>query len=144
MANTRDIDAAKDRLVDSLSSARDVAVTAVRDDIAPAVAAAVEAARDATGPIYAEAASRAGDAMTALRSSDVAQSVASKAGRKKRRRWPIVAAVLGAGAAAATILKSRSKRPDAIDITDTSPAPTFHGDTTDTTSTDSTPKSATD
>lgn len=126
MANTRDIDAAKDRLVDSLSSARDVAVTAVRDDIAPAVAAAVEAAREASGPVYAEAASRAGDAMSALRGSDAAHAVRNSDAvkilqgktRAKRRRWPIVAAFVAVGATAATIVKQRARSADLIDLTE--------------------------
>jgi hypothetical protein len=72
VSKTRDIDVAKDRLVDSLSVARDATKTAVRDEIAPAVVAAVGAAREASGPMYAEAASRASDAVTALRGSDAA------------------------------------------------------------------------
>jgi hypothetical protein len=128
MATTPDIDAAKDRLVDSLSSARDVTVTAVRDDIAPAVVAAVGAAREASGPIIAEAASRTGDAVNALRGSDAADalrsrgadaakawrdsgvgsSVASSLGRtERRRRWPVVAVVAGVGAAAVAFARQR-------------------------------------
>lgn len=130
MTTTRDIDAAKDRLVDSLSSARDVAVTAVRDDIAPAVAAAVEAARDASGPVYAEAASRAGDAVSALRGSDAVKamrnndtvkSLQAKAIGKRRRRWPIIAAVIGIGAAGAAMMKRRSQA--TIDLTEPMPEP---------------------
>jgi hypothetical protein len=67
-----DLDVAKDRLVDSLSTAKDVTVTAVKADIAPAVVAAVGAAREASGPAYAEAASRASDAAKALRGSEAA------------------------------------------------------------------------
>jgi hypothetical protein len=126
VTTTRDIDAAKDRLVDSLSTARDVAVTTMRDDIAPAVAAAVEAARDASGPMYAEAASRAGDAVNALRGSDAVKAVQAKAtGKHRRRRWPIVAAVVGIGAAATTIIKRRTSGPVLIDVTDPVPASRF-------------------
>jgi hypothetical protein len=134
VTTTRDIDAAKDRLVDSLSIARDAAVTTMRDDIAPAVAAAVEAARDASGPMYAEAASRAGDAVNALRgsdavkavrNSDAVKTVQAKAGRTRRRRWPIVAVVIGIGAAAATIIKQRTNGPTLIDVTDPVPASRF-------------------
>jgi hypothetical protein len=143
VTNTRDIDAAKERLVDSLSSARDIALTAVREDIAPAVAAAVEAARDASGPAYAEAASRAGDAMSALRGSDAVQSLrdsgsggvkalrdsdtvqalAARASRPraKRRRWPIMAALVAAGVAGAAVLKRRGDGPTLIDVTDAPP-----------------------
>lgn len=79
MSTTIDLDSARDRLVDSLSSARDVTRTAVKEDIAPAVVAAVGAAREASGPAYAEAASRASDAVSALRgtSSDVAKNLRS-------------------------------------------------------------------
>jgi hypothetical protein len=128
MATTHDIDAAKDRLVDSLSSARDVTVSAVREDIAPAVVAAVGAAREASGPIIAEAASRTGDAVNALRGSDAADalrsrgadaakawrdsgvgtSVASSLGQSKpRRRWPILAVVAGVGAGAVAFARQR-------------------------------------
>jgi hypothetical protein len=69
VTSSRDLDVAKDRLVDSLSVARDATRTAVKDDIAPAVVAAVGAAREASGPIAAEAASRASEAVTALRGS---------------------------------------------------------------------------
>lgn len=69
VTSTRDLDVAKDRLVDSLSVARDTTRAAVREDIAPAVAAAVGAAREASGPMYSEAASRASDAVSALRGS---------------------------------------------------------------------------
>jgi hypothetical protein len=74
-----DLDLAKDRLVDSLSTAREVTVTAVKEDIAPAVAAAVGAAREASGPAYAEATSRAADAVSALRGSDAAAKASDAA-----------------------------------------------------------------
>jgi hypothetical protein len=123
---TRDIDVAKDRLVDSLTSARDVAVSAVRDDIAPAVAAAVDAALDASGPMYAEAASRAGDAVSALRGSDAAKAISESSAAKaisgrrrtKRRRWPIVAAIVAVGVGAAAIAKRRAAEPTLVDVTD--------------------------
>jgi hypothetical protein len=72
-SSTRDLDVAKDRLVDSLSTARDATITAVREDIAPAVAAAVGAAKEASGPVRAEAATRASDAVKALRGSEAAK-----------------------------------------------------------------------
>lgn len=75
VTSTRDIDTAKDRLVDSLSSARDATRAAVRNDIAPAVASAVDAAREAAGPAYAEAANRAAEAVSAVRTSDAAKSL---------------------------------------------------------------------
>lgn len=79
MTSTRDLDVAKDRLVDSLSVARDATRTAVVEDIAPAVVAAVGAAREASGPMYAEAASRASDAVSALRGSEAANRASDAA-----------------------------------------------------------------
>jgi hypothetical protein len=126
MTTTVDLDAAKDRLVDSLSSAREVTKAAVRDEIAPAVAAAVGAAREASGPAYAEAASRASDAVSALRGSEVVaratdaattlrnSDAAKKFGRKKRsrsKRVPVAVAIIGGGAAAFSVLKRRNAAP---------------------------------
>jgi hypothetical protein len=79
VTSTRDLDVAKDRLVDSLSVARDATRTAVVEDIAPAVVAAVGAAREASGPMYAEAASRASDAVSALRGSEAANRASDAA-----------------------------------------------------------------
>lgn len=133
MTTNRDIDAAKDRLVESLNSARDVTITSVREDIGPAVAAAVEAALEASGPAYAEAASRAGgavnairasDTVNAIRNSDTAQAVQEKA-RKHGRRWPIAAAIIGVGATAFTVAKRRNRRNTLIDLTDPDPAGSF-------------------
>jgi hypothetical protein len=133
VGTNRDNDAAKERLVESLSSARDTTMTSVREDIAPAVAAVVEAAIDASGPLYAEAASRAGDAVNAVRSSDTVNSVlnsdrvqsviATKA--DKHRRWPFLLAGVGAGAAVFTIVRRRNSRDELIDLTESSPAPSY-------------------
>jgi hypothetical protein len=112
-----DLDAAKDRLVDSLSSARDVTRAAVLNDIAPAVSAAVAATRDASAPVYAEAASRTADAVSALRGSDAAKAIRNsdtvKSLRNKRRptrrRWPLAAGLVGLGVAGAAVVKRRGK-----------------------------------
>jgi hypothetical protein len=128
MTTTPDLDAATDRFAESLSSARDVAVSAFRDEIAPAVAAAVDAARDASGPVYAEAASRAGDAVSALRGSDAAKALGNSRAAKalgaktsrRRRKWPIVAGLVGLGAAGATILKRRAQAPEVVAVVDVS------------------------
>jgi hypothetical protein len=150
MTATPDLDAATDRLVDSLTSARDVARSAIRDDIAPAIAAAVDAARDASGPVYAEATSRAGDAVSALRGSDAAKAlgntragkaIADKTGHR-RRRWPKVAAVIGLAAAAATVISRRiASRPTLIDVTESRPA-TANDEAADLSTTDSGPESS--
>jgi hypothetical protein len=142
---TRDIDVAKERLVDTLSSARDATRTAVRDDIAPAVVAAVGAAREASAPVYAEAASRATDAVKALRGSDAAQSVRSsgpgkavekaaakalkRQARSKRRgkRLKLIAVLGGGVAAVAVVKRSKSGQPTtgAYPVpTDVKPTPT--------------------
>lgn len=138
MTSSRDVDVAKDRLVDSLSVARDATRTAVKDDIAPAVVAAVGAAREASGPLAAEAASRASDAVSALRGTgseaakalrqsdvaakirktDVAKAVrdsdaVNKALRRDRRtgrnRWTMTALLVAAGVVAGTLAKRRKQ-----------------------------------
>jgi hypothetical protein len=135
MATSPDLDAAKDRLVDSLSSARDVTVTAVREDIAPAVVAAVGAAREASGPVIAEAASRTSDAAKAVRDNETVAKTLRKQGKavrkqgkavrkqadalrhqgaarldrpaKRGKRLPFLLAALGAGGAAFSLAKRR-------------------------------------
>jgi hypothetical protein len=149
VGTNRDNDAAKERLVDSLSHARGVTAASVREDIAPAVAAVVEAAIDASAPLYAEAASRAGDAANALRASDAVNSVlnsdkvqllvASKA-ESRRRRWPFLLVGVGAGAAAFTIVKRRNSRDELIDLTEV-PAASYD-DATDPSAADLGPDSA--
>jgi hypothetical protein len=128
VGTNRDIDAAKDRLVESLSSARDVTVAAAREDIAPAVAAAVEATIDAAAPIYNEAASLATDAVNSLRdsgavnsvlNSDTVQSLITTKARR-RRRWPFVLAGLGTGTAVFVIIKRRTSPDELIDLTESS------------------------
>jgi hypothetical protein len=128
VTTTRDIDAAKDRIVDSLTTARDASAAAL-EEIVPAIASAVEAARDASGPLYAEAAHRASNAMSALRDSDAATSIsesraASVLTRKSRprRRWPIVVAGLGVGAAVLTFAKRRQSESALIDVTEAAPS----------------------
>jgi hypothetical protein len=131
VSSTPDLDVAKERLADSLSTAREATRTAVKDDIAPAVAAAVTAAREASAPIRAEAASRAIEAAAAIRGSDLSKKAArhgsdlSKKARKhaerlaRRQQKPqrgkkigIVAGVLAVGAGAWALIKRRST-PDA-------------------------------
>jgi acyl-CoA synthetase (AMP-forming)/AMP-acid ligase II len=126
VTTSRDIDVAKERLVDSLSTARDATRTAVRDDIAPAVVAAVGAAREAAAPVYAETASRATDAVKALRGSDAAQTVRSSSAGKAVEKAAAKAlkrkvksdnrgkrlkflAIFGGGVAAFAVIKRRSK-----------------------------------
>jgi hypothetical protein len=78
----------KERLVESLTSARDVTKVAVRDDILPAVAAVALAAKDAAVPAYNEAHQRAGNAVIALKGSDAAAALlaASAAGAEQVKR----------------------------------------------------------
>lgn len=111
-ANT-DVDAAKNNLTDTLTNARDVTASAVRNDIAPAVAAAVGAAIEASAPLRAEAANRAGGAIDALINSEIvehAQEAATEAARKsgKRRYMVLGATVAGLGVVAMKIRKSKS------------------------------------
>jgi len=128
VSNTAELDAAKDRLAETLSTARDVTKTAVVEEIAPAVVAVVGAAREASGPLQAEAVNRAGDAITALRGSDamaavndtlssLGENVAEKLNGSMtadsahhRRRWPVVVTVVGASAAAFAVVRTRGRR----------------------------------
>jgi hypothetical protein len=125
VSNTAELDAAKDHLAETLSTARDVTKTAVVEEIAPAVVAVVGAARDASGPLQAEAVSRAGDAITALRGSEamatvndtlasigenVTERMNGNGSTHHRRRWPVVVTVLGAGAAAFAVIRTRGHR----------------------------------
>jgi hypothetical protein len=107
VTTTHDIGNAKERIVDSLTTARDASAAAL-DEIVPAIATAFEAARDASGPLYAEATNRAGNAASALTGKT----------RTHRRRWPIVAAGLAVGAAILTIMKRRDGHVGLIDVTE--------------------------
>jgi hypothetical protein len=125
VSNTTELDAAKDHLAETLTTARDVTKTAVVEEIAPAVVAVVGAAREASGPLQAEAANRAGGAITALRGSDamavvtdtlssIEQNVTDRLNSTDaphhRRRWPIVVTVVGAGATAVAVVRMRGRR----------------------------------
>jgi hypothetical protein len=104
-----DIDAAKDRLTDSLSNAREVTIAAVTEDIAPAVSAAVDAAREMSGPAYAEVASLASDVADAMLHSGPVEALRSRP-KPRRRRWPFIAGGLAIGATVATVVRRRAHR----------------------------------
>jgi hypothetical protein len=149
MADTAAIDNAKDRLTETLSSAKDVTVVAVRDDIIPAVAAVALAAKDAATPAYAEAQYRAGNAVSALKGSDAAQALlassAAGAFRTKKRRRPskkvVFISLISVGGATYGILRKR-RAPDAdIYATATMPSVVPVPDTEEITL-DETPESA--
>lgn len=107
MTTSPDTAAAKDRLTDSLSNAREVTITAVTETIAPAVSAAIGSARETSGPAYAEVASRASDVADAMLNSGPVQALRTKP-KPHRRRWPIVAGALAIGATAITVVKRRA------------------------------------
>jgi hypothetical protein len=140
VSNTAELEAAKENLAETLSTARDVTKTAVVEEIAPAVVAVVGAAREASGPLQAEAATRAGDAIAALRGSDamaavndtlasIGENVADRLNASgsdaahHRRRWPIVVTVVGAGAATYAVIRTRSHRTHSGSGSYTTPTP---------------------
>jgi hypothetical protein len=104
--SVRDIDISKERLGDSMTTARDATAATLRDDVAPAVIAAVEAARELTRPAYEEA-------VTRLSGKQV----------RSRSRWPYALAFLGLGAAAIAVVKLRAAHSVEAEVSEPVPSP---------------------
>jgi hypothetical protein len=126
MADTVAVDNVKEALSESLTSAKDVTVVAVRDDILPAVTAVALAAKDAAAPAYSEAHLRASNAVSALKGSDAAAVLIATGaagagalrGKAKSSRRPskkvVFVSLVGLGGATYGILRKR--RAPAADI----------------------------